>query len=352
MQKLSKLSAWYTLVPLIIVLLLASTAAQEPRTTDFPKPPGKLVDVAGHLLHINCVGIGSPTVVMESGAGDFSFDWDLVHGLASKNSCVCTYDRAGYAWSEPGPTPRTMQQIAAELHSGLLNAKIKGPYVLVGQSLGGLIVRTYASLYPNQVAGIVLVDSSHEDMLISLTDRTTRKENIVRFRELSRGREIPSIQTPMSGASANQQKAQPSSQHSTLEPPYNKLSSSLQHVRLWAMSLPNYSAARSSEFDFLPEEMARMHSERSKNKYPLGDTPLIVLTRAMSESGINENPAKKQLTESHDRLQADLANLSINSKQIIAKSAGHHIQLDDPELVNNAIAQMVTAIRQRTRRIK
>jgi pimeloyl-ACP methyl ester carboxylesterase len=353
MQKLFAMSARYTLRALIALLLLSSVLAQQPNSGETPRPPGKLVDAGGHLLHINCKGEGSPTVVMESGAGDFSFDWDLVHGLAARDSCVCTYDRAGYAWSEPGPTPRTMHQIAFELHTGLLNAKINGPYVLVGQSLGGLIVRTYASQYPKEVAGIVLVDSSHEDMLISLTDRTSRQENIVRFRELSRGREIPSIQTRMSGTSNKVQQPQQSSPaQSKVDAPFDKLSSRLQQVRLWAMSLPNFGSARSSEFDFLPEELARIYSERSKTKYPLGDIPLIVLTRATSKSDVAENATKKQLRESHDRLQADLASLSTNGKQIIAKNAGHHVQLDDPELVTEAIAQMVNAIRQSTRRPK
>jgi pimeloyl-ACP methyl ester carboxylesterase len=351
-HKLCVISARYALCVLIAMLLFISGVAQQPNRTDAPKPPGRLVDAGGHRLHINCKGTGSPTVVMESGAGDFSFDWDLVHGVAAKNICVCTYDRAGYAWSEPGPTPRTMQQIAAELHTGLLNAKLKGPYVLVGQSLGGLIVRTYASQYPKEVAGIVLVDSSHEDMLISLTDRTTKQENIVRFRELSRGREIPSIQSTIAGPSSKSPQAQPaSSAESKLDAPYDKLAPSLQQVRLWAMSQPTYSVARSSEFDFLPEEMARMYSDRSKSKYPLGDIPLIVLTRGTGQTPVGENSTNK-LRESHDRLQADLATLSTNSKQIIARKAGHHIQLDDPELVADAIAQMVDAIRQSTRRTR
>jgi pimeloyl-ACP methyl ester carboxylesterase len=351
MQKPCSIWARYTLCVLTTVLLLSSVFAQQPTDKDGPKPPGKLVDAGGHLLHINCLGEGRPAVLMESGAGDFSFDWALVHAAAAKHSRVCSYDRAGYAWSEPGPTPRTMQQIAAELHTALLNARIEGPYVLVGQSLGGLIVRTYASQYPKETAGMVLVDSSHEDMLISLTDRTTGKENIVRFRELSREREIPPVQAMKSGNPSEH--PQPSAKTETkLESPYDKLPSNLQQVRLWAMSRPNYSLARSSEFDFLPEEMARMFSERSKTKYPLGDIPLFVLTRSKSRVPVAEAPAKQNLSESHDRLQADLANLSTNGKQIISKNGSHHLQLDDPELVIDAIAQAVHAIRQHSRRIK
>lgn len=348
MQRIS-ISARYTLCALTTLLLIGPIAAQQPTSKDAPKPPGKLVDAGGHLLHLNCIGKGSPTVVLESGAGDFSFDWDLVHAAAAKHSRVCAYDRAGYAWSEAGPTPRTMQQIAAELRTALLNAKIDGPYVLVGQSLGGLIARTYASQFPNDVAGVVLVDSSHEDMLITLTDRSG-KENIVRFRELSRGREIPQVQATISAASNQpQQPQQSSSAQSKLDAPFDKLPSSLQQVRLWAMSQPNYGPARSGEFDFLAEEMARMYADRSRNKYPLGNIPLTVLTRA-TKSAVAEKPAARQLQESHDRLQADLVNLSTNSKQIIAERSGHHIQLDEPELVTDAITQMVKTIRQPAKR--
>lgn len=347
--------ARHALCALTALLLPFSVFAQESANRDRPSPPGKLVDAGGHLLHINCMGEGSPTVVMEAGAGDFSFDWGLVLPKAAKDTRVCAYDRAGYAWSDPGPVPRTMQQIAFELHAALLKGKIKGPYILVGQSLGGLIVRTYAANYPKEVAGIVLVDSSHEDMLITLTDRATSQDKIVRFRELSRGREIPSVQATMSSTdtSSKAQQAQPSSSpQSKLDAPYDKLPSNLQQLRLWAISQVNYGPARSGEFDFLPEEMARMYSDRSSSKYPLGDIPLIVLTRGASQFSDADEQTKKQLNESHDRLQADLVTLSTNSKQIIAKNGGHHIQLDDPELVTDAIRQEVNAFRQHTRRIK
>lgn len=347
--------ARFTLCALAALLLPFSISfAQHRESNDPPSPPGRLVDAGGHLLHIQCSGEGAPTVLMEAGAGDFSLDWGLVLPLTSKHTRVCAYDRAGYAWSDPGPAPRTMRQIVFELHTALLNGNIDGPYILVGQSLGGLIVRTYAADYPKEVAGVILVDSSHEDMLISLTDRATGKENVVRFRELSRAREIPSVTEAMPGAAKSNlpPQAQPQTSIQTkLDSPYDKLPANLRKLRLWAMSQPNYGPARSSEFDFLPEEMTRMYAGRSKNKYPLGDTPLIVLTGGNRSTG-GGGPVKKQLDESHDRLQADLVTLSTNSKQIIAKFGGHHIQLDEPELVADAIRQQVDAFRRHTRRLK
>jgi pimeloyl-ACP methyl ester carboxylesterase len=313
-----------------------------------------LVDAGGHLLHIDCAGNGSPTVVMDAGAGDFSFDWGLVQNKAAKYTRVCSYDRAGYAWSEPGPSPRTLQQIALELHTALHKARMDGPYILVGHSLGGLIVRTFASNYPKELAGIVLVDSSHEDMLISLTDRTTKQEKIVRFRELSRGREIPAVQNTMSRAdgSGDVQQTQSSSSQTKLAAPFNKLPPNSQQTRLWAMSQPSYSAARSSEFDFLPEELSRIFVDRSKIKRPLGDIPLIVLTRKIPQHSGTDQTTSKQLDESHERLQADLVTLSTNSKRIIAERSGHHIHLDEPELVSDAIKQVINAAGQRISLVK
>ena len=126
-------------------------------------PPGELVDVGGHSLHINCVGEGSPTVILESGSGANSVDWANIQPEVANTTRVCAYDRAGSGWSEPGPGPGDLQQIAGELHTLLANAGIDGPYVLVGHSFGGLYVRMYADLYPNEVEGMVLVDSSHPE---------------------------------------------------------------------------------------------------------------------------------------------------------------------------------------------
>lgn len=127
-------------------------------------PPGELVDVGGYSLHINCVGEGSPTVILEAGSGANSVDWANIQPEVANTTRVCAYDRAGTGWSEPGPEPRDLQQIAGELHTLLGNAGIGGPYVLVGHSFGGLYVRMYAEMYPKEVAGMVLVDSSHPDM--------------------------------------------------------------------------------------------------------------------------------------------------------------------------------------------
>ena len=100
-------------------------------------PPGKLVDIGGYQLHINCTGKGSPTVILEAGLGGDSRSWHEVQPEIAEFAQVCSYDRAGLGWSDPGPKPRTSQQIVKELHRLLAKADIQSPYVLVGHSFGG-----------------------------------------------------------------------------------------------------------------------------------------------------------------------------------------------------------------------
>lgn len=130
---------------------------------EFP-PPGDLIDVGGYKLHINTQGEappGVPTIIIETGFWDYSQSWQFVQPKLAKMTRVCTYDRAGYGWSEPGPHPRTFDQMAHELKTLLEKKGIQPPYILVGHSLGGPIARYYHSQYPDDVAGMVFVDALH-----------------------------------------------------------------------------------------------------------------------------------------------------------------------------------------------
>ena len=120
--------------------------------------PGRLVDVGGYRLHLNCSGEGSPVVVLDAGLGDACLVWDTVQEQLAASQRVCSYDRAGYGWSDPGPKPRTYQKAAEELHTLLRNAGESGPFVLVGHSAGANTVRLYAAVYPEEVAGLVLIE--------------------------------------------------------------------------------------------------------------------------------------------------------------------------------------------------
>src|SRR5215207_10318475 len=155
-------------VGLVLVLLLAGVVFQFVATKidahKYPAP-GEMVDVGDYSLHLNCTGEagGVPTIVMDSGLGGTVLDWQLVQPELAKSMHVCTYDRGGMGWSDSGDQPRTSRQIVKELHTLLGNVGVKGPYVLVGHSFGGTNMQVYDSQYPDEVAGMVLVDSALED---------------------------------------------------------------------------------------------------------------------------------------------------------------------------------------------
>ena len=151
--------------PVLAVLMVASVGGgyepvRESLDARAYPMPGQLVDVGGHRLHLHCTGSGSPTVVLEPGQGGASSDLGWVAPAAARDSRVCVYDRAGRGWSDPPDGPQDATQIAADLHTLLERAQVPGPYVLAGHSFGGLYVLTFAATYPDQVAGLVLLDST------------------------------------------------------------------------------------------------------------------------------------------------------------------------------------------------
>jgi pimeloyl-ACP methyl ester carboxylesterase len=151
------------LVALVGGAIYQAIATEIDRRAAFPAP-GEMVDVGDHRLHLNCLGQGSPTVVLDAGLGYTSVEWSgWVQPEVAKHTRVCAYDRAGMGWSEPGPGVPDAIQRADVLHALLREADEEGPYVLVGHSLAGLYSRVYADRYPEEVAGMVLVDSSHPD---------------------------------------------------------------------------------------------------------------------------------------------------------------------------------------------
>ena len=152
------------LIIIILILLIAPIASMGAP----PQPPGRLVDVGGGdgiNMHIYCTGEGSPAVVLDAGLNGGTMSWAKVQEQVSNHTRVCSYDRAGMSWSEPGPKPRTYMRIADELHALLQAAGEEGPYVLVGHSVGAHTVRFFVQKYPTDVAGIVLVDPAHEKIL-------------------------------------------------------------------------------------------------------------------------------------------------------------------------------------------
>jgi pimeloyl-ACP methyl ester carboxylesterase len=160
----SRGSQWL-LYLVLAVLMVASVGGGYERVREsldartYPMP-GQLVDVGGHRLHLHCTGTGRPTVVLEPGQGGASSDSGWVAPAVARDSTVCVYDRAGRGWSDAADGPQDAARIAADLHTLLERAQVPGPYVLAGHSFGGLYVQTFAANYPDQVAGLVLLDST------------------------------------------------------------------------------------------------------------------------------------------------------------------------------------------------
>jgi len=141
-------------------LTVVQATAQGPTAREYP-PPGRRITIGGRKLHLSCTGAGSPTVVLMAGGGAFSIDWALVQPQVAENTRVCSYDRAGLAWSDPGPADETVEQTISDLHMLLNNGGEKGPYLLVGASVGGIYIQAYQRAFPTEVAGLVFSNSSN-----------------------------------------------------------------------------------------------------------------------------------------------------------------------------------------------
>jgi|LGOV01.1.fsa_nt_gb pimeloyl-ACP methyl ester carboxylesterase len=297
-------------------------------------PPGRLVDVGGYHLHINCSGEGKPTVVIDSGLGDFSLGWSLVQPEVAKFTRVCTYDRAGYGWSDSGPKPRTSQQIVKELHTLLANAGIEKPYVLVGQSGGGLNLRLYASQYPGEVVGMVLVDPAHEEQWSRLPPQVWKVQivnmRVIKFLSFLTKAGLLGMFGRLTG------------------PPgfVQKLPSEVQPMYLAAFSTQYFNTFL-DEFASLEESFAQVRTTGT-----LGNIPLTVLTGGnLLEQSQVRLPASLPMEEAKQvwvELHAELANLSSNSTHIVAEQCGHGIHIDQPELVIDAIHRVVKEAHPRT----
>ena len=294
-------------------------------------PSGKLVDIGGYRLHLNCSGEGVATVIMDSGAGGNSLSWNLVQPEIAKFTRVCTYDRAGLGWSDPGPLPRTSRQFVKELHALLVTGGIKGPYVLVGHSLGGMNMRLYASSYPGDVAGMVLVDSAHEDQF-SLFSKI--KEPL-EMRVLK----IPLLYKSLSILGV----IRLSTFWIQLDP---KVPPQIQTMILAVLTRTKNLFTITDEYFAIKEDAAQLRAAPKT----LGDIPLVVLAHAKGPilKGISDEQKHQamEIERIFYDLQVELSHRSHNGKLIIATKSGHNIQIDQPELVIDAVHGVLDGIHQ------
>ncbi len=332
------------------LLLLVRLAGAADPTEAPPAPPGKLVDVGGHKLHIWCMGQEdkTPAVVCLAGAGDFSVTWGLVLPEVAKFTRACAYDKAFWAWSDPGPLPRTMKQEAHELHLLLHKAGVPGPYVLVGASAGGPLARVFAREYRDEVAGMVLVDATDADTVLSLNGK------LVRLRELSKGRAVPPVQTlqgsppgPLTAAEREQIEGYRKFLGAPrVSRPHDRLPAGLQKLDTWARFQFNPLVAKAGN-PFEGEEYQALYEESRRGDPPLGDKPLIVLIAGDKAGPVEEqmrraaDPNRKVFEENRYQKIAQ-AQLSRNGRYVVVES-DHRIHLDQPAWVVEAVRQVVEA---------
>jgi len=321
--------------------LVAAIAATAQSPAPVPAPLGKMVDLGGYRIHVNCTGSGKQTVVLSPGGGDFSFAWYLVQRQLQSSTRVCSYDRAGSAWSDPGPQPLTLRQEAYELELALKLSGERAPYILAGHSIGGLVVRTFAEGYPDETVGMVLVDAPSPDGTMGYYGK------LVRVRDLAK-RTIPPVQTmktspPTPISDADREQALQFMNHK-IDPPFDRLPPEIQKLQLWAQLLPP-KAAQSEKDDYTPEEWQFLY-ESQEFGHPFGDRPLITMI-GMKEA--EDRPASLSVEQWHtlhtEKIEQKRAftTLSTNSKVVEVQEAGHSIHLEDPDAVVNAIHDVMNA---------
>ncbi len=294
-------------------------------------PIGKLIDIDGHKLHIYSSGEGSPTVVLESGGASWSLDWHPVQTEVAKFTGACSYDRAGFGWSDSGPKPRTSEQIVTELHSLLTKAEIRKPYIFVGASFGGHTARLFAKKYPNEVAGIILLDARHESLNSRMPSSWKKLEMtgkgmyqvILAASKLG----VLNLLGKLMGEKA-------------IPPIVMKLPPEIRSTYLEVGFQPKYFQSNLDELAASAESDKQLAAIGS-----LGNIPLTVIRHGIPDLFSSMPTAHAEQAEKvWKELQIDFANLSSNSQLIVAKKSGHGIQVDQPEIVVEAIRQMVRLI--------
>jgi pimeloyl-ACP methyl ester carboxylesterase len=302
----------------VAVIALVVEAVTERRERRLFTPPGRLVDVGGHRLHLLATGQGhpGPIVILDAGMISFSSNWAWVQPAVAEFARVVAYDRAGLGWSDPGPKPRDAGQSARELHAALQAADLDGPYVLAGHSYGGLAVRAFAILFPDDVAGMVLVDGSHPDQWI-------------RFGVSSR---VLGFSNKVSGALAR------FGLFRVFDKEFRLLADGLPdraHAELMALSRTPRAFSTAGDAALAWDERTRPLVDAAGG---LGDLPLVVIS-------VTEQP---RMGDKLTALQAELPALSSQSKHITVEGAYHEgllAQAESARVVTQSIREVVEAAR-------
>lgn len=327
-------------VAVVFLCLIAAGIAYERAgaQADLRRLPqiGQSVDIGGRTLNIFCSGAGSPAVIFDAGNGAPGFSWSHIQPRVAAFTRACWYDRAGEGWSAPGPFPRTSVRMAADLHELLHRAGISAPYVLVGHSLGGLNVRVYTGMFPDDVAGAVLVDSAHED----------------------EPRRAPAF---MRGHSAPAWLWRPIWWMGQLARTVGLLRLTAPRIELAAEPLTRSREQVVRALAARPDSSANRFDASVSSSYGeaeraggFGDRPLVVLTRGrVSPLPANATEQDRQAAAYEQvwmhEIQPKLARLSSRGQQIIVEKSGHAMPDEAPEVIVAAVRDVVAAVQPRTR---
>ncbi|MEK5030973.1 alpha/beta hydrolase [Paenibacillus sp. FSL R7-0302] len=300
---------------------LSSSSARK----NYPAP-GQLVDAGGYNLHIRQLGAGAPTIILEAGSGETSLSWRDIPEKLAEHATVVTYDRAGYAWSEQADTERTGANIVRELHTALQNAGLPGPYLMVGHSLGGMYARLFTQTYPEEVAGLVLIDArpendDRETKPILEAEHYTGNPSASMLALFKRSGVLRLFQDQLlSGLVAEQDRAQ----------------------FINVISTPAYFAAKEQEAALASSTEDAIRGQH----FGFGALPVKVIARGQPQDyaafGISGEGGRR-LEAIWQEGQRNMLKLSSNSELIVAEKSGHMVIHDQPELVVQTIRRMLAA---------
>jgi pimeloyl-ACP methyl ester carboxylesterase len=302
--------------------------------------PGRLIDVGGFRLHLNCSGNGSPAVIFDAALGASSISWSLVQPEVASLTRACSYDRAGFGWSDAGPLPRTAGRITDELRVLLTRAEISPPFILVGHSFGGLVVRVFAARYRSDVSGMVLVDPAHpEDWVNPAPKEQVKIDRGVRLcrqgavaARLGFARVVALLAgigalTPARALVKLASRGGLSREDEGILAPVQRLPPEARRPLRYFWTQPKFFEALGNQIESICIT-ARETLEAAQGGY--GDLPLITIS--------STDPGDYRL-----RQQDALARLSTRGRHIVASNSGHWIPLDQPEVVIKAVKEIIQA---------
>ena len=284
-------------------------------------PQGRLYIVDGYKMHLYCTGEGSPTIVLDAGLGNDSLIWADVQPTLSKTTRVCSYDRAGFGWSDLQPRPRDADRITDQLHTLLTDAGIKGSIVLMGHSIAGLYIRDYAARYSQNLSGLVFVDGStplQEDRFPGRTRLVLLKAKL----ELLQTKWLYVLGIPRITGECNIGEG----------------------FEVSAGKMLSEDQCRASLFTALEREDEDFHQSGKETIHtgPFGDLPILIFSQ---DNHPSDGGPRSKVDEIWDQMQEELKSLSTRSRRIIAKGSGHYIQVDRPDLLNSQVADLIRRIR-------